>query len=68
MITAKGNRRCNNDGKGAGLRGADRADVAVRRNLEVMGVAAAEHLGGCLQLDVDFHADDGFVIHVSIRS
>ncbi len=42
---------------------ADRANVRVGRLAKDAGIARAEHLGLGLKLHVDFHADDGFVLH-----
>ena len=42
---------------------ADGADVGVGRRGGVVGAAAAEHLGVGQQLNMDFNADDGFVLH-----
>ena len=50
------------DRQRSGLRRADRADMLVGRDLEVLGGAAAEQLGGGLQLDVHLHADHRFVL------
>ena len=49
-------------GQGTGLAGAHWTNVSVGRHLKVIGRAGTKHLGGGLQLDVDFHADNGFVV------
>ncbi len=41
---------------------ADRADVRVRRCMEIV-LAAAKHFGSRTDLDVDFQSDDGFEFH-----
>src|SRR5690606_37868328 len=54
------------DGEHARHAEADRTDVGVGGGIEVLAVAAAEHLRFRLELDVHFHADDGFVVSLRV--
>ena len=42
---------------------ADRADVGVRGIVPGVGLAGAEDLGGCVQLDVSLQPDNGFILN-----
>ena len=55
------------DGERAGQAEADRASAGVGFGVLVVGGTGAEHLAAGVELDVDFEADDGFVLHGRLR-